>query len=77
VYGSGDIVTYPGKVKLIATGFGEAATAVNNAARTSTPKRASSRPQQLAGRARQVQGAGRNVSPVANEFLAWRDRTSL
>ena len=27
-----DIVEYPGKVRLIATGFGEAATAVNNAA---------------------------------------------
>ena len=32
VYGAGDIVTFPGKLKLIATGFGEAATAVNNAA---------------------------------------------
>jgi ferredoxin/flavodoxin---NADP+ reductase len=32
VYAAGDIVTYPGKVKLIATGFGEAATAINNAA---------------------------------------------
>jgi thioredoxin reductase (NADPH) len=31
IYGAGDIVTYPGKLKLIATGFGEAATAVNNA----------------------------------------------
>jgi thioredoxin reductase len=38
VYGAGDIVTYPGKVKLIATGFGEAATAVNNAARYLNPK---------------------------------------
>ncbi|MDR7485128.1 MAG: NAD(P)/FAD-dependent oxidoreductase [Armatimonadota bacterium] len=33
VYAAGDVVTYPGKLKLIATGFGEAATAVNNAAR--------------------------------------------
>jgi thioredoxin reductase (NADPH) len=32
VYAAGDIARYPGKVKLIATGFGEAATAVNNAA---------------------------------------------
>lgn len=32
VYGAGDIVTYAGKVSLIATGFGEAATAVNNIA---------------------------------------------
>jgi ferredoxin/flavodoxin---NADP+ reductase len=32
VYAAGDIATYPGKVKLIATGFGEAATAINNAA---------------------------------------------
>jgi thioredoxin reductase (NADPH) len=31
VYAAGDIVDYPGKVKLIATGFGEVATAVNNA----------------------------------------------
>lgn len=31
IYSAGDIVTYPGKLKLIATGFGEAATAVNNA----------------------------------------------
>jgi thioredoxin reductase (NADPH) len=32
VYAAGDIVDYPGKVRLIAVGFGEAATAVNNAA---------------------------------------------
>ncbi|WP_019853144.1 NAD(P)/FAD-dependent oxidoreductase [Actinopolyspora mortivallis] len=32
VYAAGDIVSYPGKVKLISTGFGEAATAVNNIA---------------------------------------------
>lgn len=32
VYAAGDITTYPGKVKLIVVGFGEAATAVNNAA---------------------------------------------
>jgi len=32
VFAAGDIVEYPGKVRLIATGFGEAATAVNNAA---------------------------------------------
>ncbi|WP_353948640.1 NAD(P)/FAD-dependent oxidoreductase [Sporolactobacillus sp. Y61] len=31
VYAAGDIVSYPGKVKLIATGFGEAPVAVNNA----------------------------------------------
>ena len=31
VYAAGDIVDYPGKIKLIATGFGEVATAVNNA----------------------------------------------
>ncbi len=37
-YGAGDIVTYPGKVKLIATGFGEAATAINNAAAYINPK---------------------------------------
>ena len=32
IYAAGDIVEYQGKVKLIATGFGEVATAVNNAA---------------------------------------------
>lgn len=31
VYAAGDITTYPGKVDLISVGFGEAATAVNNA----------------------------------------------
>ena len=38
IYAAGDIVVYPGKVKLIATGFGEAATAVNNAAQYINPK---------------------------------------
>jgi thioredoxin reductase len=32
IYAAGDIVDYQGKVKLIATGFGEVATAVNNVA---------------------------------------------
>ena len=32
IYAAGDVAQYPGKVKLIATGFGEAATAVNNIA---------------------------------------------
>ncbi len=32
IYAAGDIVEYQGKVKLIATGFGEVATAVNNVA---------------------------------------------
>lgn len=32
VYAAGDVVAYLGKVKLISTGFGEAATAVNNIA---------------------------------------------
>src|SRR3954452_16182056 len=32
VFAAGDVTEYPGKVRLIATGFGEAATAVNNAA---------------------------------------------
>jgi thioredoxin reductase len=31
VYAAGDIAWYPGKIRLIATGFGEVATAVNNA----------------------------------------------
>ncbi|MCF8563598.1 NAD(P)/FAD-dependent oxidoreductase [Alicyclobacillus tolerans] len=38
VYAAGDIVTYPGKIKLIATGFGEAPTAVNNAKTFIDPK---------------------------------------
>ena len=31
IYAAGDVTTYPGKLKLIATGFGEAATAINQA----------------------------------------------
>ncbi|HRY28620.1 MAG TPA: NAD(P)/FAD-dependent oxidoreductase [Elusimicrobiota bacterium] len=38
IYAAGDMASYPGKVKLIATGFGEAATAVNNAAAYINPK---------------------------------------
>lgn len=34
VYAAGDICWYPGKIRLIATGFGEVATAVNNAMAT-------------------------------------------
>lgn len=37
VYAAGDVTAYPGKVKLIACGFGEAATAVNNAAAYLSP----------------------------------------
>ncbi|TCP28695.1 thioredoxin reductase (NADPH) [Scopulibacillus darangshiensis] len=38
VYAAGDICSYDGKVKLIATGFGEAPTAVNNAKHYLDPK---------------------------------------
>ncbi|MEH7440855.1 NAD(P)/FAD-dependent oxidoreductase [Bacillus sp. JJ1122] len=38
IYAAGDICTYEGKVKLIATGFGEAPTAVNNAKSFIDPK---------------------------------------
>jgi ferredoxin/flavodoxin---NADP+ reductase len=38
VYAAGDICTYDGKVKLIASGFGEAPTAVNNAKAYMDPK---------------------------------------
>lgn len=37
VYAAGDICDYPGKVRLIATGFGEVATAVNNAVKYLDP----------------------------------------
>jgi thioredoxin reductase len=37
VYAAGDLVDYPGKLDLIATGFAEAATAVNNAVRYVDP----------------------------------------
>ena len=39
IYGAGDIVTYPGKLELIATGFGEAAIAVNQAVHWIYPER--------------------------------------
>ncbi|CDQ21300.1 thioredoxin reductase (NADPH) [Halobacillus karajensis] len=38
IYAAGDICTYPGKVKLIASGFGEGPTAVNNAKAYMDPK---------------------------------------
>ncbi|MGX2961473.1 NAD(P)/FAD-dependent oxidoreductase [Peribacillus sp. JNUCC 23] len=38
IYAAGDICTYDGKVKLIASGFGEAPTAVNNAKQYMDPK---------------------------------------
>ncbi|MUK90019.1 SidA/IucD/PvdA family monooxygenase [Ornithinibacillus sp. L9] len=38
IYAAGDICTYPGKVKLIATGFGEGPTAINNAKAYIDPK---------------------------------------
>ncbi|WP_375490004.1 NAD(P)/FAD-dependent oxidoreductase [uncultured Jatrophihabitans sp.] len=37
VYAAGDITEYPGKVRLISVGFGEAALAVNNAVAASDP----------------------------------------
>lgn len=38
IYAAGDVASYPGKVRLIATGFGEAATAVNNIAVALNPE---------------------------------------
>jgi len=38
IYAAGDITTFPGKVKLIVTGFGEGPTAVNNAKQYIDPK---------------------------------------
>lgn len=38
VYAAGDVTTYDGKIKLIATGFGEAPTAVNHAIHYINPK---------------------------------------
>jgi thioredoxin reductase len=40
IYAAGDITDYPGKVRLISVGFGEAALAVNNAAAAADPSRA-------------------------------------
>ncbi|MGW3415031.1 NAD(P)/FAD-dependent oxidoreductase [Streptomyces sp. NPDC000888] len=40
VFAAGDITDYPGKVRLIAVGFGEVATAVNNAATVIDPQAA-------------------------------------
>jgi len=38
VFAAGDMATYPGKVELISVGFGEAATAVNNAITVINPE---------------------------------------
>ena len=43
IYAAGDVTTYPGKLKLIATGFAEAATAVNQAVHLCIPTRRSRR----------------------------------
>ena len=40
IFAAGDITEYDGKVRLIAVGFGEVATAVNNAAVAGRPRRA-------------------------------------
>jgi thioredoxin reductase len=40
IYAAGDITDYPGKVRLISVGFGEAALAVNNAAIAANPSAA-------------------------------------
>ncbi len=37
IFAAGDVCTYPGKLKLIATGFGEACTAVNHARQFTDP----------------------------------------
>jgi thioredoxin reductase (NADPH) len=37
VYAAGDLVSYPGKLDLIATGYSEAAIAVNNAVHLLNP----------------------------------------
>ncbi|HJQ45091.1 MAG TPA: NAD(P)/FAD-dependent oxidoreductase [Amycolatopsis sp.] len=39
IFAAGDIIDHPGKVRLIAVGFGEAATAINNAAHHLDPTR--------------------------------------
>lgn len=39
IYAAGDVTTYPGKLKLIASGFGEAATAVNQAVHWMYPEK--------------------------------------
>ncbi|MEW9532363.1 NAD(P)/FAD-dependent oxidoreductase [Microbispora sp. NPDC049125] len=58
VFAAGDIATYPGRVPLIAVGFGEAATAVNNAVAVvrpelgSDPGHSSDNPPQTAGASR-------------------------
>jgi thioredoxin reductase len=39
IYAAGDVTIYPGKLKLIATGFGEAATAVNQAVHWMYPEK--------------------------------------
>jgi thioredoxin reductase (NADPH) len=39
IYAAGDVTTYPGKLKLIATGFSEAAIAVNQAVHWMYPEK--------------------------------------
>ena len=81
VYAAGDIADYPGKVRLISVGFGEAAMAVNNAIAALDPGGAAvSRALKRSGRgarlppaadlpspcARALSGRGVDVNPVRN-----------
>ena len=74
IYAAGDIVEYDGKVKLIATGFGEVATAVNNIAAYLNPDVSAfpghlsdyaPEPGQPAVADRVIVGVGIDVVPVA------------
>jgi thioredoxin reductase (NADPH) len=70
IYAAGDVTTFPGKLKLIASGFGEAATAVNQAVHWIHPeKKAADRPPVGSER-----GAAAHRPPVGSERGAAADR---
>ena len=65
VYAAGDCAGYPGKVRLVATGFGEAATAVNSAKAGLDPKAALA-PAHSSGRERPAANPAAGTRPGAD-----------
>jgi ferredoxin/flavodoxin---NADP+ reductase len=60
VYAIGDVTTYPGKVRIMAVGFGEAATAVNNLAAQLDPSQSI-----FPGHSTELMGPGTKLEPPA------------
>ncbi|NIJ09675.1 thioredoxin reductase (NADPH) [Saccharomonospora amisosensis] len=74
VYAAGDAATFPGKVKLIAVGFGEVALAVNNAAVELNPDAtlAPGHSSDLVPASEPLAPEGNSAQPRSKEVAGWR-----